>query len=142
MPSTPTTPGTPTTPTTPGSARKADNVWRSVFNPGSNSATKSIGAEYFDKPLPNTPTVYDWYIHTHTQHTLIIILDATFLISYFVCMYVIISWLFYAMLCVFVSIFFVVGCFVINMRIVLLIIIDSCCYLKELYMVLMRSNSH
>lgn len=69
MPSTPTTPGTPTTPTTPGSVRKADNVWRSVFNPGSNSATKSIGAEYFDKPLPNTPTVYDWYIHTHTHNT-------------------------------------------------------------------------
>ncbi|KAH1146105.1 hypothetical protein GLYMA_15G076500v4 [Glycine max] len=62
MPSTPTTPMTPTTPTTPGSARKADNVWRSVFHPGSNSATKTIGAQMFDKPLPNTPTVYDWYI--------------------------------------------------------------------------------
>nr|ABR15095.1 dormancy-associated protein/auxin-repressed protein [Glycyrrhiza uralensis] len=67
MPSTPTTPGTPTTPTTPGSARKADNVWRSVFNPGSNSATKSIGAEYFDKPLPNTPTVYDWLYSGDTR---------------------------------------------------------------------------
>ncbi|XP_058771560.1 dormancy-associated protein 1 isoform X1 [Vicia villosa] len=58
----PTTPTTPVTPTTPSSARKVDNVWRSVFNPGSNSATKTIGAHVFDKPLPNTPTVYDWYI--------------------------------------------------------------------------------
>ncbi|XP_057737482.1 dormancy-associated protein 1-like [Arachis stenosperma] len=56
----PTTPPTPGTPTSPGSARKADNVWRSVFHPGSNSATKSIGAQMFDKPLPNSPTVYDW----------------------------------------------------------------------------------
>ncbi|RDX57741.1 Dormancy-associated protein 1, partial [Mucuna pruriens] len=63
MPSTPTTPMTPTTPTTPGSGRKVDNVWRSVFHPGSNSATKTIGAHMFDKPLPNTPTVYDWYIY-------------------------------------------------------------------------------
>ncbi|XP_015943136.1 dormancy-associated protein 1 [Arachis duranensis] len=55
-----TTPPTPGTPTSPGSARKADNVWRSVFHPGSNSATKSIGAQMFDKPLPNSPTVYDW----------------------------------------------------------------------------------
>ncbi|KAK4271585.1 hypothetical protein QN277_020259 [Acacia crassicarpa] len=49
-------------PKTPMSGRKGDgdNVWRSVFNPGSNSATKSIGAEMFDKPLPNSPTVYDW----------------------------------------------------------------------------------
>lgn len=59
LPSTPTTPGTPAT---PPSARKVDNVWRSVFNPGSNSATKTIGAHVFDKPLPNTPTVYDWYV--------------------------------------------------------------------------------
>ncbi|KAK8514057.1 hypothetical protein V6N13_062961 [Hibiscus sabdariffa] len=56
MPSSPTTPNTPTTPV---SARR-DNVWRSVFNPGSNLATKSIGAEVFDKPQPNSPTVYDW----------------------------------------------------------------------------------
>ncbi|CAL0300908.1 unnamed protein product [Lupinus luteus] len=61
MPTTPTTPVTPVTPRTPVSARKADNVWRSVFNPGSNSATKYMGAhQMFDKPLPNTPTVYDW----------------------------------------------------------------------------------
>ncbi|KAE9599270.1 hypothetical protein Lal_00043963 [Lupinus albus] len=60
MPTTPTTPVTPVTPTTPGSGRKVENVWRSVFHPGSNSATKTIGAQMFDKPLPNTPTVYDW----------------------------------------------------------------------------------
>lgn len=57
-PGTPTTPGTPVT---PPSTRK-ENVWRSVFHPGSNSATKGIGADYFDKPQPNSPTVYDWYI--------------------------------------------------------------------------------
>lgn len=60
--SVPGTPATPTTPTTPTSGRKVDNVWRSVFHPGSNSATKTIGAEMFDKPLPNSPTVYDWYV--------------------------------------------------------------------------------
>ena len=61
MPSSPLTPGTPTSmsPT----AGKKDNVWRSVFNPGSNSATKNVGADYFDKPQPNSPTVYDWYNH-------------------------------------------------------------------------------
>ncbi|TMW93993.1 hypothetical protein EJD97_010903, partial [Solanum chilense] len=59
--SSPRTPGSPGTPNTysPTAARK-DNVWRSVFNPGSNSATKRIGAEVFDKPShPNAPTVYD-----------------------------------------------------------------------------------
>ncbi|XP_054803633.1 dormancy-associated protein 1 [Prosopis cineraria] len=58
---------TPKTPSTPTSARKEDNVWRSVFNPGSNSATKSIGAEMFDKPLPNSPTVYDWLYSGDTR---------------------------------------------------------------------------
>ncbi|XP_050213821.1 dormancy-associated protein 1 isoform X2 [Mercurialis annua] len=60
MPASPGTPSTPVTPTTPVSARK-DNVWRSVFHPGSNIATKSLGAHMFDKPShPNSPTVYDW----------------------------------------------------------------------------------
>lgn len=63
MPASPATPTTPVTPTTPASARK-DNVWRSVFHPGSNLATRGIGAEVFDKPVhPNSPTVYDWYVH-------------------------------------------------------------------------------
>ncbi|AAF98422.1 dormancy-associated protein [Arabidopsis thaliana] len=53
-------PGTPTTPTTPTTPRK-DNVWRSVFNPGSNLATRAIGSNIFDKPThPNSPSVYDW----------------------------------------------------------------------------------
>ncbi|CAH2034151.1 unnamed protein product [Thlaspi arvense] len=53
-------PGTPTTPTTPTTPRK-DNVWRSVFNPGSNLATRTIGSNIFDKPNhPNSPSVYDW----------------------------------------------------------------------------------
>ncbi|XP_071726513.1 dormancy-associated protein 1-like isoform X2 [Rutidosis leptorrhynchoides] len=58
MPETPTTPGTPTTPS-PTAARK-ENVWRSVFNPGSNLATRGIGSNYFDKPSTvGSPTVYD-----------------------------------------------------------------------------------
>ncbi|KAI4365139.1 hypothetical protein MLD38_021154 [Melastoma candidum] len=62
----PGTPVTPVTPTTPGSARK-DNVWRSVFHPGSNLATKTIGGQYFDKPNPNSPTVYDWLYSSETR---------------------------------------------------------------------------
>ncbi len=60
MPASPGTPATPTTPTTPVLARK-DNVWRSVFNPGRNIATKGGGHQLFDNPQPNSPTVYDWY---------------------------------------------------------------------------------
>lgn len=56
-PSTPTTPVTPSSSTTP---RGAGNVWRSVFHPGSNLATKGMGANLFDRPQPNSPTVYDW----------------------------------------------------------------------------------
>lgn len=62
MPNSPATPTTPVTPTTPLTAARKDNVWRSVFNPGRNLATKTIGAEVFDKPQPNSPTVYDWYV--------------------------------------------------------------------------------
>ncbi|XP_068657195.1 dormancy-associated protein 1-like [Aristolochia californica] len=62
----PASPATPTTPTTPSSAKK-ENVWRSVFNPGSNLATKSIGAHVFDKPQPNSPTVYDWLYSGDTK---------------------------------------------------------------------------
>ncbi|KAL3820445.1 hypothetical protein ACJIZ3_006350 [Penstemon smallii] len=57
MPASPVTPGTPS----PTAAAKKENVWRSVFHPGSNLATKKIGTNYFDKPEPNSPTVYDWY---------------------------------------------------------------------------------
>lgn len=57
--------GSPGTPTTPGSARK-ENVWRSVFHPGSNIATRGMGTNLFDKPShPNSPTVYDWYVLKH-----------------------------------------------------------------------------
>ncbi|XP_052200912.1 auxin-repressed 12.5 kDa protein-like [Diospyros lotus] len=64
----PETPPTPSTPTSlsPTGARR-DNVWRSVFNPGSNLATKGIGAEVFDKPNPNSPTVYDWLYSEETR---------------------------------------------------------------------------
>ncbi|KDP20994.1 hypothetical protein JCGZ_21465 [Jatropha curcas] len=67
MPATPGTPSTPVTPTTPVSGRK-DNVWRSVFHPGSNLATKGLGAQLFDKPQqPNSPTVYDWLYSGDTR---------------------------------------------------------------------------
>ncbi|CAA0827047.1 Dormancy/auxin associated family protein, partial [Striga hermonthica] len=56
----PESPGTPPTPGTPSPTGKKENVWRSVFHPGSNLATKTIGSNYFDKPSPNSPTVYDW----------------------------------------------------------------------------------
>ena len=66
-PETPSTPMTPTTPTTPSpTAARKENVWRSVFHPGSNLATKGIGAQMFDKPQPNSPTVYDWYVCLHS----------------------------------------------------------------------------
>lgn len=64
-PSTPTTPATPTSPAS-ASARK-DNVWRSVFHPASNVATRGIGAQVFDKPQPNSPTIYDWYAYANTS---------------------------------------------------------------------------
>jgi Dormancy/auxin associated protein len=69
MPDTPSTPATPGTPTTP----QKTNVWRSVFHPGSNLATRGVGANIFDRPQPNTPTVYDWYQ----------LLDLYLVISYF-----------------------------------------------------------
>ncbi|CDO99512.1 unnamed protein product [Coffea canephora] len=64
-PATPATPGTPTTPS-PTAARK-ENVWRSVFHPGSNIATKGLGSDLFDKPQPNSPTVYDWLYSGETR---------------------------------------------------------------------------
>ncbi|PON61383.1 Dormancyauxin associated [Trema orientale] len=63
----PASPATPATPTTPLSAARKDNVWRSVFHPGSNLATKGIGAALFDKPEPNSPTVYDWLYSGDTR---------------------------------------------------------------------------
>uniref|UniRef100_A0A2P2L8F9 Auxin-repressed 12.5 kDa protein n=1 Tax=Rhizophora mucronata TaxID=61149 RepID=A0A2P2L8F9_RHIMU len=66
IPASPVTPVTPVTSTTPSSARK--DVWRNVFHPGSNLATKGIGAQVFDKPVhPNSPTVYDWLYSGDTR---------------------------------------------------------------------------
>ncbi|CAM0949292.1 unnamed protein product [Alopecurus aequalis] len=64
MPTTPTTPVTPSSSTPPS---RGGNVWRSVFHPGSNLATKSIGANIFDRPQPNSPTVYDWLYSDETR---------------------------------------------------------------------------
>lgn len=62
--------GSPGTPTTPGSGRK-ENVWRSVFHPGSNIATRGMGTNLFDKPShPNSPTVYDWYFKLYFWSTI------------------------------------------------------------------------
>jgi len=62
------TPTTPTTPVTPSSTTpRGGNVWRSVFNPGSNLATKSLGTNLFDRPQPNSPTVYDWLYSDETR---------------------------------------------------------------------------
>ncbi|GAB2298660.1 hypothetical protein Dimus_032730 [Dionaea muscipula] len=61
-----TDPGTPKTPGTPSSAKK-ENVWRSVFNPGSNLNTRTIGAHYYDNPQPSSPTVYDWMYSGETR---------------------------------------------------------------------------
>ncbi|KAG8097442.1 hypothetical protein GUJ93_ZPchr0013g33806 [Zizania palustris] len=63
MPTTPVTPSTPSSTTTP----RGSNVWRSVFNPGSNLATKGLGANLFDRPQPNSPTVYDWLYSNETR---------------------------------------------------------------------------
>ncbi|XP_020698306.1 auxin-repressed 12.5 kDa protein isoform X1 [Dendrobium catenatum] len=65
MPTTPITPLTPNSAATP-TARKA-NVWRSVFHPGSNINTKTLGSDLFDKPQPNSPTVYDWMYSGETR---------------------------------------------------------------------------
>ncbi|TVU46441.1 hypothetical protein EJB05_05980 [Eragrostis curvula] len=64
-------PTTPTTPVTPSSSsstpRGGNNVWRSVFHPGSNLATRGVGANIFDRPQPNSPTVYDWLYSDETR---------------------------------------------------------------------------
>ncbi|PHT55987.1 hypothetical protein CQW23_04473 [Capsicum baccatum] len=68
MSATPPTPGTPVTPTNTSPTVRKENVWRSVFHPGSNLATRRIGAEVFDKPShPNAPTVYDWLYSGNTR---------------------------------------------------------------------------
>ncbi|CAN1129621.1 Auxin-repressed 12.5 kDa protein [Linum perenne] len=60
MPASPSTPGTP-------SFLPKENVWRSVFHPGSNLATRSGTHEMYDKPQPNSPTVYDWLYSGETR---------------------------------------------------------------------------
>ncbi|KAJ7546599.1 hypothetical protein O6H91_08G049400 [Diphasiastrum complanatum] len=66
-------PSTPSSsvPASPSSAspnfREKDNVWRSVFHPGSNKAMDRVGSNKFDKALPNSPTVYDWLYSGDTK---------------------------------------------------------------------------
>ncbi|MCO5563723.1 hypothetical protein L7F22_017370 [Adiantum nelumboides] len=40
-------------------ARDRENIWTTVFHPGSNKHMKKLGSEKFDKHVPNSPTVYD-----------------------------------------------------------------------------------
>ncbi|GJP35812.1 hypothetical protein CLOM_g20335 [Closterium sp. NIES-68] len=43
-------------------SRKGENVWRSVFHPGSNKAGMDrVGATRFDKASSSEPSVFDWY---------------------------------------------------------------------------------
>lgn len=63
-PASPTTASSPSASSTP---RDRENVWRSVFNPGSNLNTKTIGSQKFDKAEPQSPTVYDWLYSGETR---------------------------------------------------------------------------
>ncbi|RIV17093.1 hypothetical protein DYU11_32875 [Fibrisoma montanum] len=69
LPSSPTASSLPSTPSTPSSStpREKDNVWRSVFHPGSNRATGFIGSQKFDNAEPNSTTVYDWLYSGETK---------------------------------------------------------------------------
>ncbi|KAJ6816322.1 auxin-repressed 12.5 kDa protein [Iris pallida] len=60
----PLAPGTPVL--SPAPAWKP-NVWSSVFDPGSNLNTRTLGANLFDTPQPNSPTVYDWLYSKETR---------------------------------------------------------------------------
>ncbi|OIC47794.1 hypothetical protein A7L55_20495 [Acinetobacter baumannii] len=63
-PSSPTAASSSSASSTP---RDRENVWRSVFNPGSNINSKTIGSAKFDKPEPQSPTVYDWLYSGETK---------------------------------------------------------------------------
>ena len=63
-----TAPSTPATPETPSPKAVTANVWRSVFHPGSNLNSKTVGAHYFDKPAhSSSPTTYDWLYSEETR---------------------------------------------------------------------------
>jgi len=63
-PSSPTAASSPSPSSTP---RDRENVWRGVFNPGSNINSKTIGSQKFDKVEPNSTTVYDWLYSGDTK---------------------------------------------------------------------------
>ncbi|GLJ37343.1 hypothetical protein SUGI_0757560 [Cryptomeria japonica] len=69
VPSSPSASSVPSTPSSPSSStpREKENVWRSVFHPGSNKATGFIGSQKFDNAQPNSPTVYDWLYSGDTK---------------------------------------------------------------------------
>lgn len=60
-------------PSSPGanspSAKDRENVWRSVFHPGSNkSGMDRLGSSKFDNNKDKTsPTVYDWFHHPNSK---------------------------------------------------------------------------
>eukprot|EP00252_Welwitschia_mirabilis_P019245 TRINITY_DN439_c0_g1_i5.p1 TRINITY_DN439_c0_g1~~TRINITY_DN439_c0_g1_i5.p1 ORF type:complete len:138 (-),score=30.75 TRINITY_DN439_c0_g1_i5:316-729(-) len=61
-------PSSPSSSSPSSTPRGKDNVWRSVFNPGSNLNTNHIGSEKFDKADPRSPTVYDWLYSGDTRN--------------------------------------------------------------------------
>ncbi|KAJ7552535.1 hypothetical protein O6H91_06G059600 [Diphasiastrum complanatum] len=68
LPSTPPGSSLPASPSLASpSFKDRDNIWRSVFHPGSNKAMDQVGSAKVDKALPNTPTVYDWLYSGDTK---------------------------------------------------------------------------
>eukprot|EP00252_Welwitschia_mirabilis_P019967 TRINITY_DN4778_c0_g1_i2.p1 TRINITY_DN4778_c0_g1~~TRINITY_DN4778_c0_g1_i2.p1 ORF type:complete len:125 (+),score=34.80 TRINITY_DN4778_c0_g1_i2:182-556(+) len=54
-------PSSPTSSSPSSTPRERENLWRSVFHPGSNSNTKYVGTQKHDKEDPKSPSVYDWF---------------------------------------------------------------------------------
>ncbi|CAM6030578.1 unnamed protein product [Sphagnum balticum] len=49
-------------------SREKENVWRSVFHPGSNrQVMRRLGSDKFDNAQPNSPSVYDWLYSKDTK---------------------------------------------------------------------------
>jgi hypothetical protein len=52
----------------PSFSREKENVWRSVFHPGSNrQVMRRLGSDKFDNAQPNSPSVYDWLYSKDTK---------------------------------------------------------------------------
>ncbi|CAK9204420.1 unnamed protein product [Sphagnum troendelagicum] len=52
----------------PSFSREKENVWRSVFHPGSNrQVMRRLGSNKFDNVQPDSPSVYDWLYSKDTK---------------------------------------------------------------------------